>query len=179
MGPISLGFRISTADAPGSYVAQVYRKGPLVLHMIRMLMRNYSGDDKLFRSVVKEFILSFKKKSFTTDDFKNIIEKRTGQDWDWFFEQWVHGTELPKYNYHLSLVNRKKRIVVTIEQSNVPEGFKMPIPLRVTFKDGSIKFFNLPVGKKTQTFQIPLEAPAKKVEFNPDFSVAAKMKKKY
>lgn len=181
IGPISLGYRSSGADFPVGYQLQSYHKGALVLHMLRMMMKNRTGNDAFFLATLREFLHTCKGKRVTTDDFKRVIERRTKQDWSWFFNQWVHGTAIPVYDWDYKKKGKNKttgkyELVVTVTQSGVPGGFKMPVPLRVFLKDGNVRQFNLPVNKETQTFTLSFDKKIKKVRFNPDQAVICRMK---
>jgi hypothetical protein len=182
MGPIGIGFRAATADAPMGYQIQAYHKGALVLHMMRMIMRNASGGDDLFRRVLKDFLHTYAGRDASTADFKRVIEKHTHRDWSWFFKQWVNGTAIPTYSWSTGISKKdpatgKYKLKITIKQSGVPDGFKMHLPLRVRFKDGSVRQFLLPVNKPEQTFNMDFPKKIKKLILNPDHSVLAKMKK--
>ncbi|MCP5045766.1 MAG: M1 family metallopeptidase [bacterium] len=182
IGPISIGRRASVADAPIGYQIQSYHKGALVLHMIRMMMKNATGSDAFFISVMKDFLKTYNGKNATTDDFRGIIEKYTKQDWAWFFDQWIHGTAIPSYSWNYrdngkDAATGKYKVVVSVKQKGVPEGFRMPVPLIVYLKGGSLRQFNLPINKKQQSFNMAFDKKVKKMVFNPDHAVLAKVRK--
>lgn len=179
IGPIGLGYRASTADAPIGYQIQVYDKGAMVLHMLRVLMRNAKGNDELFRTIMSDFLNTYRGKNASTEDFKGIVEKHTRSNWSWFFDQWVYGSDIPTYCWNHKITRAKDKsyhLAVTIEQRDVPQGFVMPVPLRVIFKDKSVRQFVLPIKKAEQTFNLTFPNKIKKVIFNPDYSVLAKVK---
>ena len=181
IGPISVGIRSSVADAPFGYEMQTYHKGPLVLHMIRMMLRNTKGNNQLFITILKDFLHTYKGKDASTADFRRMIEKYTRQDWSWFFNQWVHGTAIPTYKWNYKDSKRDKvtgkyKLVINVSQSNVPEGFKMPVPVRVIFKDRTVRQFALPIAKKEQSFNLAFDKKIKKVIFNPGHAVLARVK---
>ena len=183
MGPISLGYRASAADIPIGYQLQVYHKGALVLHMLRTMMQNITGSDRFFLSILKEFLHTYKGKKATTNDFKTIIEKRTKQDWSWFFHQWVHGTAIPTYSWNYKVKGKDKttgktNIVVTVKQTNVPDGFRMPVPIRILLRNGKIRQFNLPINKEEQVFNLSFAEKIKKIIFNPGHAVIARIRKR-
>ncbi|MCP5049741.1 MAG: M1 family metallopeptidase [bacterium] len=183
MGPIGIGGRASSADAPMGYTMQVYHKGPLVLHMIRVMMRNASGNDQLFCSILRDFLRNHRGKDASTQDFRRIIETRTKQDWSWFFNQWVHGTSIPTYTWSYRNSkgpngSGKYEVTVTVKQSNVPSGFKMGVPLQVKFGKGDMRQFTLPINKPEQSFNLAFPKKVKRLVLNPDHSVLAKVKKR-
>jgi hypothetical protein len=55
-GPIWLGYRLNTEKSAGAS-RLIYAKGGLVLHMLRMLLYDYTrGDDSRFIAMMKEFV---------------------------------------------------------------------------------------------------------------------------
>src|SRR5436305_100152 len=60
---------------------------------------------------------------------------------DWFFNQWVYGTAIPKYTSNLQVQdagNGKYHITGSITQSDVPDNFVVVMPLYIEFDKGSI-----------------------------------------
>lgn len=78
IGPISAGLRASTARTPGGYQLQAYDKGALVLHMLRSLLGGIARDRDLFREVMQDFLKTYTGKLASTDDFRHVIEMKTG-----------------------------------------------------------------------------------------------------
>ena len=78
----------------GSGFEHAYDKGSLVLHMIRMTMRQMVGDsvagDSLFFDAIRYYGNRHAYSNASTEDFKNDLEEFTGWDWDTFFLQWVY-----------------------------------------------------------------------------------------
>ncbi len=72
----------------------VYRKGAWVLHMLRHLI----GDEDFF-PILQQYGATYAYESAVTDEFIAVCEEVTGQDLDWFFQQWVYGFAHPTYQY--------------------------------------------------------------------------------
>ncbi len=183
IGPIGVGYRAGTAEIPSAYYFQVYHKGPLVIHMLRIILRSTTTDDKLFREILKDFLHTYNGKEASTEDFKSIIEKHTRSDWRWFFDQWINGTALPTYEWSYKLSERPNQegfyeLKVKVDQRDVPPGFKMPVPLWVEFPDKSIRQFTLNIDTMENSFTLAVQQRPKNVLFNPYYSVLAKTKKK-
>lgn len=68
-----------------------YCKGSLLLHMIRYKLQ----DDSVFFSVFQNYIEEFGNGTSVLDDFKNILDEVSGQDFTTFFEQWYYGEGYP------------------------------------------------------------------------------------
>src|SRR5215212_609475 len=103
-GPISQGQRVSTWRNDWAYNVLIYSKGAYVLHMLRMAMTDSKNGDAAFAAMMKEFATTYAGKTASTRDFQRMVEKhatpnlRISQDgsMNWFFNQWVHGTAIPK-----------------------------------------------------------------------------------
>jgi aminopeptidase N len=151
VGPLTLGFRLDDRRDPGAYQALVYSKGGYVLHMLRMLMWDVKDKnaDARFIAMMKDFTATFAGKNPSTADFKALAErhivpamnlKRDGK-LDWFFDQWVYGTEIPRFSNKLEIKEEgdgKYRITGEVGQSEVSPGFLTPLPLYVEFDKGDI-----------------------------------------
>ena len=116
-GPMSLGFRIGRA-----YQGQVYNKGPHVMHMLRRIV----GDDA-FIDFVRTAASAAANRNFGTGDLQIVAEKVLGPDANWFFDQWIWGTGLPR----LQLVwqEKGKAVEVVLKQTQATPALKLQIPV--------------------------------------------------
>ena len=138
MGPIGLGYRAYSELTPGAYFAQTYQKGALVLHMLRVMLRNMTKSDDLFVKVLSDFLHEYDGKAASTQDFINVLSRDAPGHWKWFFDQWVYGTAIPTYKWDWKTVkggDAKHPYVLqlTVRQEGVPDGFRMPVPIRIDF----------------------------------------------
>ena len=119
----------------------VYNKGAMVLHTIR----NVLNDSILFFDILQTFYREHAASSHvTTADFIEVVERKTGKDWDKFFEAYLYSREVPVlYWYFGSYSNDQEsgtNVIkgvpfVVAKWTNVPEGFSMPV--RLDCKDGN------------------------------------------
>lgn len=152
VGPLSLGVRLNTGRTSGAYERLAYAKGAFVLHMLRMMMNNPRasgglGDDR-FIAMMRDFVRRYTHKAASTEDFQRVVEAHMTPDMDldgnrrmdWFFNQWVHGTDLPHYTLEYKTERREGKILLTVRitQSNVSDRFKMLVPLYADFGKGRI-----------------------------------------
>ena len=86
---------------------------------------------------------------------------------DWFFDQWVYGTEVPEYDFQYSLTKSKGQTILNakIIQSGVSKNFVTPVPVYVDFGKGWSELGKATlVGNTTYELKnIPLPAKPKKV----------------
>ena len=70
--------------AQDMFDSHTYPKGAVVLHMLRFML----GDDAFFRTL-KHFLHEHAFQPVDTHDFTKAVKTVTGQNLDWFFEQWL------------------------------------------------------------------------------------------
>ncbi len=146
VGPITQGYRLNSAKT--GIVAQnlIYPKGAYILHMLRMMMYEQGKGDARFQAMMKDFVQTYFNKDVSTEDFKHIVEKhmtdnmrfKGSEGMDWFFNEWVYGTEMPSYRFEYQLA-ADGSLSGRITQSGVSNNFAMPVPLYVDFGKGWIK----------------------------------------
>jgi aminopeptidase N len=124
-----------------------YYKSCCVLHLLRYVI----GDEDFF-AAIKDYAtdsINFKYQSAVTEDFITKMNESTGQDLDWFFDQWIYGANHPVYENTYSIVdNGNESWNVNFQVSQVQANadfFTMPLEVYVFFIDGSdttARFFN-------------------------------------
>ncbi|MEN9282002.1 MAG: hypothetical protein RL594_937 [Bacteroidota bacterium] len=159
---IALGHRVSAGAGlhGGAYNTFIYNKGAWVLHMLRNLMLDLrTMKEDAFMLVMREFYSKHKSAHATTDDFKATIERLTGSDVSWFFNQWVYGNEIPSYNVAWKKEQQQDgqwKVTMRIRQHGVSESFVMPIPVKVASEDGKLVRMRINVGSTTNEVSLPL-----------------------
>lgn len=91
--------------------AHTYPKGACVLHMLRFIL----GDKPFFR-VLKEFLHKYSFQPVDTHDFMKSVKEVTGENMDWFFEQWLFKPGHPVFEVNTRWDERKKVLGLTIRQ---------------------------------------------------------------
>jgi len=152
VGPLTLGYRASNSRTGFNVTRRlIYPKGAYILHMIRFMMRNNKNGDQLFKETMRDFVKTYSGKPATTEDFKAMVEKHMTPDMDldgnhrmdWFFNEYVYGTQLPSYKIDSSFdTGPDGNIVLNLKvtQSNVDEHFRMPVPIYLEMADGGMFF---------------------------------------
>lgn len=178
-GPLWMGIRLNTYKAPGAYNQIVYPKGGYVLHMLRWMMYDRQKGDQEFIAMMRDFVKEHYQQNTSTESFKRIVEKHMkpvmdmdgNKRMDWFFRQWVYGTELPRYRFDYRLEPQSDGKVLlkgTLTQSDVSAHFKMPVPLYLDFdgKPMRIGEFRITGNTTTPEFQVMLPQKPKRVLIN-------------
>jgi len=146
VGPVTQGYRLNNGKTGSVARALIYPKGAYILHMLRMMMYDKQTGDARFQKMMKDFIQTNFNKDISTEDFKAIVEKHITKDMDlagngsmdWFFSEWVYGTEMPSYRFEYQ-VGRDGTLSGKITQSGVSDHFAMLVPLYADFGNGWIK----------------------------------------
>lgn len=171
VGPLTMGYRVSNSrTGGGTYRRLIYPKGAYVLHMIRMMMHDNRDGDKLFRETMQDFVNTYRGKAATTEDFKTTVEKHMTQDMDaegnhkmdWFFNEYVYGTQLPSYKADYSFDSAADGTItmnLSVAQSGVDDKFRMIVPVYLELDDGRIVFLGRLriVGNSSGTAKVPLK----------------------
>jgi hypothetical protein len=191
-GPISQGQRLVTWRNPQAYDAIVYSKGAYVVHMLRMAMQdraNQKDPDARFAAMMTDFATTYAGRNPSTLDFQHIVEKhatpslKVTQDGtlDWFFQQWVSGTSIPKYDAVLKaedIGGGKYRVTGTITQSMVDDNFIAVVPIYVNFDKGAMaQLAAAPLmGNSTRnvTLEVALPRAPKSVTVNNNHDILAR-----
>jgi hypothetical protein len=149
VGPVTMGFRLaSTKTGWDVYQSLVYPKGAFILHMIREMMWSGRDGDAKFIEMMHDFVKTYWLKPATTEDFKAIIEKHMTPEMDlegnhkmdWFFNEYVYGTELPVYHFEGQATDGADNtsLHLKLTQSGVSANFKMPVPIYLELTNGRI-----------------------------------------
>ena len=178
-GPITQGYRLYTWQTPDAYDAIVYSKGAYVLHMLRMAMWDPKEGDVAFQKMMKDFATTYAGKNPSTVDFQRVAEKHatpglqltSDGKLDWFFNQWVHGTVIPKYESKFDIKDiggGKYKLTGSVTQSGVSDNFAMPVPLYVHFdKTQYVRLgATVIVGNATKPLDVEIALPKKPVKLS-------------
>jgi hypothetical protein len=182
VGPVWLGFRLNSSKSQ-DYADLIYEKGAYVLYMLRNLMMDYdnNNDDRFFK-MMADFVETYRGHNVSTADFQAIVEKHMEEKMDWFFDQWVYGTEIPTYDFSYTVDETpegKYVVKCQVTQENVSKDFKMWVPVLLDFGGDQYAALRLLVDKPENKFELP-KAPLKpkKVTLNPWFAVLCEVKNK-
>ena len=189
VGPVTMGFRLSTQKTGWSvYQNLVYPKGAYILHMIRMMMSSKTTADDTFKATMHDFVDTYRLKVATTEDFKAVVEKHMtpamdldgNHKMDWFFNQYVYGTDLPTYHFESQVKagSDASSLYFKLSQANVPDNFQMLVPIYLELADGrtirigSVAIKGNSVIDRTVSIGKP-PSPVKKVMINYNYDVLA------
>jgi len=139
-----------------------YQKGGGILHMLR----NYLGDDAFFAGL-NDYLKTYEYQNGETHQLRLSLEKVSGKDLNWFFNQWYFGNGNPKIKYSYTFEPVKKQIAVAIEQTQ-DQPFQFPLAIDV-YDNGKPKRYNVWVNATAKnTFNFDVSKNADLVNINAD-----------
>lgn len=126
-----------------------YQKGGAILHYLHSLM-----GDEAFSLSMKQYLTDNALQPAEVDNWRMAIEKVTGQDWNWFFEQWyMHGGH-PELAVSYEYNDEQKEVRITFNQKQ--EGIAYRLPFYVTLADGiNRKEVKVDIQKTVETITLP------------------------
>ena len=155
--------------------AITYEKGSCVLHMLR-----YIVGDSLFFEILNTYSTDeeFKYRNVATSDFTNKVNGVTGNNYDWFFSQWVYGPNHPVYanTYQIIQVDTSWMIHLTINQVQANAGFfKMPVEIKVIFSDATDTVYTVMNDINNQQLNFEFSKQPAQLIFDPNNNIVLKI----
>ncbi|MDZ8078606.1 MAG: M1 family metallopeptidase [Nostoc sp. DcaGUA01] len=167
----------------------IYEKGSCVYHMIRAQL----GDD-LFWQAIQIFIQDNAHKTVETIDLLRAIEKATGRNLLFLFDQYVYRGGHPEFNIAYSWDGDANLAKITVTQTQAAEGkkaskdlFDLKIPIgfgytqqqemrseelgvknnsKLLTPNSQLKTFTVRVNEREQSFYFPLENKPQYISFD-------------
>ncbi|PID89515.1 MAG: hypothetical protein CSB01_01675 [Bacteroidia bacterium] len=122
--------------------AHSYNKGAWVLHMLR----NYVGDQAFFEAI-RLYLHKNQYKTVEIHDLRIAFEELTGEDLNWFFNQWFLSSGHPILDVRFEMGKSKKTVKITVEQKqDLTKHPLFQLPVNIDFY--------LPSGTKRQKVRL-------------------------
>ncbi len=139
-----------------------YSKAGLVLHMLR----NYVGD-KAFFAALNYYLVANAYSSVEINDLRKAFEATTGEDLQWFFEQWF---ELPGHPVLEVLTSYENdSLTITINQVQVSDSiglFVFPLDIQI-WQENEVTMHEVLVDAPQMSLTIALDKSPTLVEVDP------------
>ncbi|MFN5421982.1 MAG: M1 family aminopeptidase [bacterium] len=114
--------RFYYADKEDMFDGVSYQKGGRILHMLR----KYIGDSAFFKGI-NLYLTSNKFKSAEAHHLRLALEEVSGQDLNWYFNQWYFGSGHPKLDIQYKYNDSAKEAMVIVKQTqNTGKIFRIP-----------------------------------------------------
>jgi aminopeptidase N len=158
-------------DKEDMFDAHSYNKGGLVLHMLR----NYVGDDAFFAGL-KKYLNDNALSDVEGHELRLAFEDVTGEDLNWFFNQWFYSQGQPELTVDYDYDSENKEVVVTVAQTQDPKEmppiFVLPTTVDI-YANGEVTRHGIRINERKQTFLIPSEEDPELIVFDGDGALLA------
>jgi len=140
-GPVVMGTRLISSKSPEAYDVVAYSKGAWIFHMLREMLRepNSKDPDARFVKLLRTLTTKYAQKPLSTDQLQKEVEAvmtprmalEGGHSMEWFFQQYVKGTGIPRYKVEFTSRRTEKGFQIRgkLYQYNVPPSFIAPVPI--------------------------------------------------
>jgi len=141
-----------------------YPKGAAILHMLRFIL----GDGPFFRTL-GHFLSKHAFQVVDTHDFMVALKETTGQNLDWFFEEWIYKPGHPVFEVGYMWDEGSKKLRLKISQKqDLTKGipvYKLPILIGLVTR-GINTEQKIWVEKQTEEFEFDLSEKPLLVQFD-------------
>ena len=132
------------------------------------MLRQLLGDDVFF-AVIKRYGEEYAFGFADTPDFARVIKDVSGQNLDWFFEQWVYLAGHPDLRVSKSWDEETLLLTLTVKQTQEVKGlvplFRLPVDIEIT-TDAGVKTYSVVVESQSQEFYFNLDSKPQMVIFD-------------
>jgi aminopeptidase N len=170
--------------SPDAYDAILYGKGTWVIHMLRMMLRDPAAKDPdaRFIELLHSVLAKYRFQPLSTAEFEHAVEQvmtpamdvDDSHSLDWFFDEWVRGTGLPRYavSFHAQPDRNGFRVIGTLRQSAVPDDFTALVPLYASLPSGKPVYLGavLTTGSTT-SFQFVTRFAPRRILIDPQLTL--------
>ncbi|UCE19534.1 MAG: hypothetical protein JSV84_04100 [Gemmatimonadota bacterium] len=146
-------YRYDTSDPWGVVAGVVYDKGAWILHMLRYVV----GDDTFFQ-ILLEYRAQYEFGNVTTEDLQAVCEQVSGQDLNWFFQEWIYESWHPEYywGWHIeNVVGNEYAVKGFIDQiQEIGPIFTMPLDIGIVTAGGDTLYETVYSDEQSEIFQL-------------------------
>lgn len=120
-----------------NFDSHTYPKGAVVIHMLRFIL----GDEAFFQTL-KHFLHQHEFEAVDTHDFMKAVKEATGQNMDWFFEQYIFAPGHPVFDVSYVWGEAAGQVMVTVRQvQDTSQGipiYKIPVIFGIHTREGKV-----------------------------------------
>ena len=184
IGALELGSRLTSSKSPSGFEDVIYGKGAWVIHMLREMLRQpgAKNPEARFFALLHTLVTKYAYRALSTSDLQHEVEAVMtpamdldgGHSMEWFFEQWVRGTGVPRYRVEYTTHSSGKGYLVRgkVYQDNVPRSFLAPVPLYTGANAGHASFLGVVVAAGPETsFHFTTQSEPHKILIDPQMTL--------
>jgi hypothetical protein len=179
IGALDLGTRLTSSKSPEGFEQIIYGKGSWVIHMLREMLRQpgTKDPDARFVALLRTLASKYAYRALSSADLQREMEAvmtpgmdlEGGRSMEWFFEDWVRGTGVPRYRVEFSVHRSDKGFSVRgkLFQRGVPRSFIAPVPLYASTAGHSTQLGVVIAAGPETTFHFTTPTAPSKITIDP------------
>lgn len=126
-----------------------YNKGGRILHMLR----NHLGDDAFFQGLNK-YLTTNAYKSAEVHNLRLAMEEVSGEDLNWFFNQWFLGKGHPVIFTEQEINQEQQTVTIRVQQAQSFDVFRLPVKIALWDEAGKHSY-SVVLDSTNQQFTFP------------------------
>ncbi len=141
-----------------------YKKGASILNMLRYEI----NQDETFFNILKSFISQYKNSLASADDFLEVVNEISGENYSWFFDQWYYGEGYPTFQISYRSLGDSLYLVSNQKGVENPSSFyKTHFDIKIYFENGRDTLIRLFQEEASESLTIPIDQKVTSVQFDP------------
>ena len=154
--------RFYYSDKEDMFDAVSYHKGGRILNMLR----TYVGDSVFFKAL-NIYLTNNKFKNAEAHQLRLAFEEASGQDLNWYWNQWYYGNSHPKLNITYNYDVEKRVASVIVQQTQKGSLFKLPAAIDI-YIGNEKKRYNVWAENASDTFSFAVSSAPNLISFDAD-----------
>ncbi|MEM2143682.1 MAG: M1 family aminopeptidase, partial [Candidatus Thorarchaeota archaeon] len=140
------------------------------------MLKHLLGPDRWWR-MLGEWLTRFAHRSVYTHDFEAFITEYTGEDYGWFFEQWLYKAGYPECKVECSYNDELGEVQLRIEQTQsssdgiTPSVFRFPLKIEIVDHSGRHSRYSEQITDRVHTFIYRYSKRPRQIVLDPDYEV--------
>ena len=157
------------SDPDALFDTYAYPRGGAVLSMVRFVL-----GEEMFWKAINHYVKKNQWQNVETSDLSSAIEEATGQNLEWFFDEWVYRMGHPEFEI-TSTYDGAKSLKLTVKQTQKPDDkrpwfpspdfFTMPVDIAVTTAGGE-KIHRVWIDKREKEFTFEVDSKPLIINFD-------------
>lgn len=149
--------RFHYADKEDMFDRVSYQKGGAILHYLHGLM----GDEAFYKAMNLYLTRNALRPAEATH-WRLAVEEVTGQDWNWFFNQWYNRGAHPRLDIKYTYDDAAQKLTVAVAQKQEGSVYKLPLKTAIVYgQEKTIVDWN--ITERTTTLSYPYKSGVKPV----------------
>ncbi len=139
------------------------------------MLKHLVGEERWWQ-ILGEWMTRFAYKSPYTHDLEALFTEMTGEDFGWFFKQWLYQAGYPECTIDCSHDEKLGYALVKIEQTQkhddgmTPEVFEFPLTVEFVDDEDNRTRYTMNVTERVHGFYYPVQKKPKQIIIDPDYA---------